>query len=485
MIRSGGLPVFWQQMRALPRWFLRWYGTSKYTKRVAYYSFSATAFLRPNWAVGHALLAETLISLGRFDEAFAAWERAFALKPEFWAICARIHQTFIVYGQTRMAQNVMQRYLDAQNDFAREHQLDKLGIRFHSEFLTQIGHIGLLDSYVKMGILGQRSIARPILLINPGLSNPCYLDYWRSYLPDIIADPVTLEILWPLAKYLEDRFNAVMDSSGQQIYEQYTGDMGRTIQAQWENEGREPLLTLSDSDRERGWQCLRDLGVPTDAWFVCLHVREGKTTLQDFRSANIKTYRLAMESIIARGGWVIRMGDPFMPPLPPRSQVIDYVHSRIHSDWMDVFLWASCRFFIVNHSGPAWVPSTFGVPCVVTNWCSQGLLPWFSKDICIFRLNWSEHEARYMNFAEVISSALAWTECTEYRNSQGIKIVENTPEELNDVVIEMLDRLEGNLQYSAEDEDLQKQFTRLYGGRSNKAFSRIGRAFLRKWAHLL
>jgi len=479
LIRFGGLPVLWQQMRA----FVRWFYTSKYGSSVAYCGFRMSVFLKPNWAVGHALLAETLISLGRFDEAFAAWERAFLLKPGWLAIRARIHETFVVHGQIRAAESIMQRYLDAQNDFAREHQLDKLGIRFQSAFLIHIGHIALLDSYVKMGILGQRSIARPIVLAAKP-ANKCYLDYWRRYLPDMITDPLAIELLSPLAKYLEDRYGAIMDSSGKQIYELYTGDRERAIQAQWEAEGHGPLLTLSDADHERGWQCLRSLGVPSDAWFVGLHVRGGKTTLQSLRSADINTYRLAIESIVARGGWVIRMGNPFMPPLPPMPQVIDYVHSKVRSDWMDVFLWAQCRFFIGTQSGPHVVPPTFGVPCVLTNWPSLGLRPWFNKDLCIFKLHWSEREARYLNFAEVISSALAWAQCTGYRASQGIKFVDNTPEEINAVVVEMLDRLEGKLRYSKEDEELQERFDRLYTSNAYKA-THIGRDFLRKWAHLL
>jgi putative glycosyltransferase (TIGR04372 family) len=479
LIRSGGLSVLWQQMRA----FVRWFYLSKYGSRVAYCGFRMAVFLRPDWAEAHALLAETLISLGRFDEAFAAWERAFLLKPEWRAICARIQETFLVCGQTDKARSVMQRYLDAQNDFAREHQLDKLGVRFQGDFLNIIGHIALLDAYVKMGILGQRSAARPILLISPWLSNPCYLDYWRRYLPDMIADPVALEILWPLAKYLEDRYGAVMDSSGQQIYELNTWHRERAIQAQWEEEGRGHLLTLSDSDHERGWQCLRSLGVTADAWLVGLHLREGR--VQGARNADISTYGTAIESIVARGGWVIRMGDPAMTPLPPMPQVIDYAHSEVRSDWMDVFLWARCRFFIGTQSGPSNVPPTFGVPCVLTNWSSMGLRPWFNKDLCIFKLHWSEREARYVNFAEVTSSSLAWAECTGYRASQGIKLVDNTSEEINDVVIEMLGRLEGKLQYSKEDDGLQERFDRMYINNACKANARIGRDFLRKWAHLL
>jgi putative glycosyltransferase (TIGR04372 family) len=481
-IRSGGMPVLRQQVRAFPRWFLWQFATRKYSSGVAYYLSRIAVFLFPNWAGAHVVLAGALISLGRFDEAFAAWQQALLFEPDWQNDYGRIMYAFHSRGQLETARSIMQRYLDTQNNFAREHQLDKLGIRFLcNEFTTHVGHIALLDYYVKMGILGRRSTARPIPLISPGLSNPCYLDYWRRHLPDMITDPVALELLGPLAKYLEDYLYAVMDASGKQICELYIAPAA--IQSQWESEDRGPLLTLSDADQERGWQCLRSFGVPAGAWFVGLHIRDAGDG--SGRNSDIDTYRLSMESIVAHGGWVIRMGDPAMKPLSLIPHVIDYVHSAVRSDWMDVFLWASCRFFIGTDSGPIIIPPTFGVPCVVTNFATLGIQPWFNKDLCIFKLYWSEREACYLNFEEVLSLTFAGSKGTGCPAFQGIEFVDNTPQEINDVVIEMLDRLEGKLQYSNKDEELQERFARLYSSHSRKANARIGRDFLRKWEHLL
>jgi len=478
-IRSGGIPVLWRKVRVFPRWCLLRFVASKYGSRATYCGCRIAAALKPDWAEAQALLAYCLVKMGRFDEAMTAWEQACLLKPDQPEIHI-ISTVFYHRGQTWATKIIIQGFLDALNNFAREHQLDKLGIRFLVQFSTAIGHIALLDSYVKMGILGQRSKDHPILLA-AAPSNKCYLDYWRRYLPDMITDPVAIQLLLPFAKYLEDRIYAVMDSSGKQIYELYTTE--RAIQEQWETEARGPLLTLTDFDNERGQQCLRDLGVPTDSWFVSLHVRE--STVRCARNADINSYRLAMESIAARGGWVIRMGDTSMTPLPPMPQVIDYAHSAVRSDWMDVFLWSQCLFFIGTQSGPNSVPPTFGVPCVLTNWSSLGARYWFNKDLCIYKLHWSKREARYLNFGEVISSALAWAEWTGYHASQGINIVDNTPEDINDVVVEMLDRLADKLQYNREDEKLQKRFDKLHIDFDCKAKARVGRDFLRKWAHLL
>ena len=100
-IRSGGMPVLWRKMRSFPRWFLWWFATSKYGSGVAYYGCRIAVALKPDWAGAHVLLAETLIHLGRFDEAFAAWERAFLLKPDWPDIHSRIGTGFFLCGQNR------------------------------------------------------------------------------------------------------------------------------------------------------------------------------------------------------------------------------------------------------------------------------------------------------------------------------------------------------------------------------------------------
>ncbi len=176
-----------------------------------------------------------------------------------------------------------------------------------------------------------------------------------------------------------------------------------------------------------------------------------------------------------------------MPPLPPMLQVIDYAHSEARSDWMDVFLWACCRFFISTRSGPAHVPPTFGIPCVLTNSFPMAM-PFPYQNIGIYKLYWSEKESRYLSFSEACVSRVELAESSKYIASLGMRLVNNTPEEINDVILEMLERLEGKLVYSTEDEQLQERFKQLKPGFTKHlgtSAGRVGRAFLRKYAHLL
>jgi hypothetical protein len=65
--------------------------------------------------------------------------------------------------------------------------------------------------------------------------------------------------------------------------------------------------------------------------------------------------------------------------------------------------------------------------------------------------------------------------------------VENTAEDILELVREMLDRLEGKLEETADDRALQERFMKLLrpGHYSFGTVSRIGAAYLRKYRHLL
>ncbi len=463
--------------------FPRWLLVHRQCLKTAYYIYKLAIAIKPDFAEGLLLFAETLILLGRYEEAFEIWEKIFQLRPDWEEGRGRIQSTFYFNGQAWAEKAILQMVIDARNKFAKEHQLDVLSIRLLSEFPTAIGHTALLDSYAKMTILGQRSPAKPILLVRASAANPAYIEYFRPYIPDVITDPVAFELLSKVGPYIEDHICAVKDVSGKQIYDPYSKEAA--VQAQWDAECRGPLLTLKDEDQKRGQECLESLGIPKGAWFVTLHVRGGREKDRSARDADLATYRLAMEDIVTRGGWVIRMGDTSMIPLPPMPHVIDYAHSPLRRDWMDVFLWARCRFFIGCLSGPLMVPHTFGVPSVIANWSSLATRLWFKEDLYIFKLHWSEAESRYLNIAEVCSSALASVESNQYLHAKRIKLVDNTPEEIKDAVAEMLDRLDGKLKYTTEDDCLQEQFNRVCITNGNGANSRIGRDFLRKWSHLL
>ncbi|MDO8675137.1 MAG: TIGR04372 family glycosyltransferase [Candidatus Omnitrophota bacterium] len=379
----------------------------------------------------------------------------------------------------------------------KDHQLDELGFEFIPRaFATgSIGAWEILGVHIKMGILGLKTPKKLVLLLDPEsrVNNPCYLKYWRQYIT-VISDPLLIQALSPLEKCMTVPINYYMSFQGRvMLSPQALG----FVRKQWNEEKRPALLKLSDDDFVKGWKRLSSLGVPNHAWFVCLHVRESgwndNSHAGNFRNADIKTYVPAIKAIVDAGGWVVRMGDLGMTPLPPMDHVIDYAHSDAKSDWMDIFLCSQCRFLVGTSSGVHTISLVFGVPVVMTNCLPAAAMYQFTvNDLFIPRLCLSKDDDHYLSFRELMCPPVSMGAEQYVYDRLNLKVMENTPEEIKDIVMEMLMRESGTIQYSQEDGSLQEQFRSLsarcgalYGDDDIVVHARMGRDFLRKYAGLL
>lgn len=440
---------------------------------------------RLNVPIAWATLGDLHRSYGDVEAALRAWKRGFELGPSAIERVDEYAYEQWQRGEWDEAHQAWESETEARRALAHRERLDRLPIRLlDRNWSGVIGAIALLDGYVKRRILAEEPLEQTVLLALPHtVSNPCYLEYWREHIPRIVDDEEGYERLAPLAYALRESVWMWPASEGKlQSYLAVGGD----AQRRWQAEGRPPLLRLTLAHRERARARLAELGVPEDAWFVTLHVREAG--YHDVRNADIGTYAKAVDAVVARGGWVVRIGDPTMTPLPKAERVVDYAHSDAKSDWMDVFLWSDCRFLIGTFSGPIQVPGTFGVPVVQTNWCPVGHRYWFSDDLQIPKLYRSEREHRLLSFPESIREPIGFAQQSEHLERIGIRLIDNTPEEIAEVVVEMLDRLDGTVVYTAEDEGLQARFDALEPPvryRIPRGGARRGRDFLRRYAELL
>jgi putative glycosyltransferase (TIGR04372 family) len=359
-----------------------------------------------------------------------------------------------------------------------------LNVRFIYLSERAIGHLCIeIDCYLKEGILGLRPNYNTILLAPPKkVSNAHLLGYWEKY-ARIIRSAWLCGLLEPLAR------NRLTGNST--FHFAFSEGKAHFPEIQMKYAGRRPLLELSEDDRRQGELFLQSCGMPRGAWFVCLHCREdgylGQVN-QSLRNADINNYLLAVEAILKRGGWVVRMGDNSMKPLPALEHVIDYAHSKSKSQQLDVFLCASCKFFLGSDSGLYHVASVFGVSSAIANYAHLcGVLPYGTDDIGIPKLIWSENEKRYLSFKEVLGSSIGHFLFDHLFFQAGLCPHENNPEDIRALAIEMLDRKDGLLAYGQEDELLQESFKALMNPThySYGSLSRIGRDFLRKYSFLL
>lgn len=504
--RSGRLTLFFRLYDAvrltMSRWrqsetALRVYGWRAGGGSAAAYARHARALMAKHARLTAAPGCDAAEAIDVGKQAAACLDKALALRPDWLELYEPLASMLTVSGRMEEAAAIFGRRFQMQTELAEARQLEKLGIRFVSASgaTGNIGGLGGLEGYVKVGLLGWRPPHHGLLLLPPGarVPNRCFLDYWRRYIT-FITNADTIERLTPVARLLEDPFHVVVTCNGNMLF---APSAAALIRRQWHAESRPPVLTLSDADHERGWRCLEKLGVPRGAWFVCLHVREAgfrrhKATYDVYRNADVDSYVPAIKSIVARGGWVIRMGDPTMKPLPPMPGVIDYVYTDARSDWMDVFCGAECRFFVGTASGLAAVPLAFGVPCVLTNYLPTLAVGFSDQDLFIPKLCWSVKDERLLTFAELMSAPASTSVVQLLYDWWGLRPVDNTPDEINDLTLEMLARLEGSQQYSEEDKRLQDRFNALTAaggtliGLDKFGINcRIGSDFLRKYASLL
>jgi len=259
------------------------------------------------------------------------------------------------------------------------------------------------------------------------------------------------------------------------------------VAARWGQ--RPPLFRLTGRDRRFGEAELRRLGVPKGAWFVCVHARGPGYSPKDekwhaYRSMDVEDFALAIREITDRGGWCIRMGDATMTPIRPRPNVVDYALSDAKSARMDVFLAASCRFFLGSASGPIAIATMFGKPCAVVNMAPLSAAYAFGVDDIAIPQRLRLGDGRHPSLQEIMASNLANLRLAHDFEELGITFIKASPEEIRDLAVEMLERLEGRAAYTSADEDRQERFRALFkeGHYAYKASSRIGRDFLR--AHM-
>lgn len=416
--------------------------------------------------------------------------------------CAQLRSSLaLMLGRTNDFLKLQLQVFELQEDQARLPEISKYNIRVlepHHHILIGIGSTVHLDAYVKAGILGMRPPTRTVILHEPWLRryavNPCMLDYWRTYI-DIIEDEGQLSALRPLRSKLAFNVTGPMQCLDKIIPWGHSAAV--FIQREWDEQLRKPLLQLTREHRERGIAALQKLGIPLTGWFATLHVREGKFGAhrhsEPFRDADINTYRAAIEVVTERGGWVIRLGDPSMTPLPKMHNVIDYANDPIKSDWMDVFLCASARFMIGTSSGPSTISRAFGVPIAMTNYLQASTIYLGAHDLFLPRLLRRRADGALVSFEQQMS--LPFSACFSdgmYRNLCGLEVVPNSPAEIRELVEETIDRLDGNINYTPDDQELQHRFMTMTAnketlpGLSGVALQcKLGRGFLYRYQHLL
>lgn len=363
-----------------------------------------------------------------------------------------------------------------------------LNFRFPNFLTARIGHLmSEPDCYLKeerLGLIPKRMII--MLSPNNQVANQSVIRYWSQHF-FVIKNKLIVKLLHPLTSHPLSRvdvrrYNVAVNKSAEYC----------KIQSLWSD--RPPLLRITQDDNYRGQQALADIGIPPDAWFVCFHSRDDGYSPSDenfnsFRNFSFEDYKLAIEYISAKGGICIAMGDSSMQPISHMNNVIDYAHHPIRNDSLDLYLAANCRLFLGNSSGAFLMASVFGVPVACCNIVPfSGVFVFGKKDIAIPKLYKETASGRLLPFKEILDSPMANFRYSSHYESAGIELINNSPEDIMALALEQFEiSNSSDFVYSEEDDALQLRFRELFkpGHYSYGSASRVGRAFLKRYQHLL
>jgi len=228
---------------------------------------------------------------------------------------------------------------------------------------------------------------------------------------------------------------------------------------EWLEAGRPPVFQLPTEIRESGLRALKRHGFKDGDWFVSLHVREpgfyreGKKGFRSeslHRCADIRNFDKAIRWILDQGGWVVRLGDESMAPLPfEHERCIDYAHAEWRQDDLDIFFMAECRYLLCTNSGPMCVASAFGKISGVTNYVPFAMPPLSPRNLFIPKLLFSREKSRYLTVAEMLMTPFRMANRSHlfefFKSELDVDLVDNNREDIFEFTKDLHSAADGNL----------------------------------------
>ena len=254
----------------------------------------------------------------------------------------------------------------------------------------------------------------------------------------------------------------------------------------WEKHS--PHIGLSRADERRGKRLLRKMGMPEDAKWVCLMVRDkaflntlpGDWSYHDYRDSAIEDYYPVAVELLRRGYWVLRMGRVVAKPFHVKhSRMIDYANSKYRSDFADLYLGAKCEFCVGSSTGFVYIPQSFGRPIVYVNHVPLEYAPTYDANSLLI---WKHHvkDGKRMSVKEICASGAGQFTYSQQYAAHGITLEDNSPEEIYWAVMEQLEGRDTAPQPAFWDAFPLQAISPYNGVRLHgEAKMRIGREFLK------
>ena len=129
---------------------------------------------------------------------------------------------------------------------------------------------------------------------------------------------------------------------------------------------------------------------------------------------------------------------------------------------MDIYLLANCSFCVSTSFGADSIPQIFRKLIAHIISPISIMFSFSNKFVSLFKHHINKKDNTKLSLSEIFKSGCAFFHYNNEFINKGIELKDNSPEEIRDLAIEVLERYEGTWKDKVEDENLKKKFWEIF-----------------------
>jgi putative glycosyltransferase (TIGR04372 family) len=312
---------------------------------------------------------------------------------------------------------------------------------------TRIGHLCAdIDAYLKIKMLFPNRL-KPILFCNPS-------DFPNQYFINLLKDKIKIIKIPVKDSYI---FCRILNSNPITVCDVscFMEKEPQFIKNLYSAIGNFPLFSINQSETNEALRFLeKKLNKKLEKW-VCIHYRDSNYTTsyqkglkippddygQDFRNTNPNNLLPVVEKLNKLNIHVFLMGHDADFPIEDCSNFTNFSKCSWKTDFLDVYLSAKCLFYFGNSSGSAQISRMFGRPTIGSNLSLLHCFNGTNIDITAPKKYYDISLGRYLTLSEILKSPIRYARNADEYIAAGILLHENSAEELNLLLSEMLEKI--------------------------------------------
>ena len=203
-------------------------------------------------------------------------------------------------------------------------------------------------------------------------------------------------------------------------------------------------VSFTANEIEEGKKGLVKIGINPDKPYVCLIVRDGghykskgeiESAGYEVLNFDINNFSGVAEALLESGFQVIRMGSGTERPFTGKPEgVIDYALSNNRSEFLDVFIAATCEFAVSTQTGPDAVCMLFRRPVLYVDVTSYSQF-FFGSKLATWSPARLQKNGKILNLSEIVNSEIAWFKDPNLFSKNGISQQKSSSNELKELVL--------------------------------------------------